>query len=305
MPRGEYLKYKKEDILKRLEGLGVEWISGEYVNRNSKIIVKSKEGYYGLCTLGVIMPESRKKDNVRFFQPINPYTTDNIKTFLKNNNSKYKLLSTTYTRNTDRLIFKCPEHGEFKQTWNTIKQGGGCQICGGTVKYTIEEVKNIMFEINNNIEILSDKYVNVFAYLKCKCLIDGHIWESNFHNLNTNKNGCPECKRRSFLGENNHRYNPDLTDEERINGRSIEGYWRWNQDVKIRDNFTCQRCGEKDIILNSHHINSYNSNEEGRTDLDNGVCLCELCHREFHTIYGYGNNNTNQYNNWMKNYKVN
>ena len=47
--------------------------------------------------------------------------------------------------------------------------------------------------------------------------------------------------------------------------------------------------------LHSHHLDSYNSHEERRLDITNGVCLCEHCHRDFHHYYGYGENTEEDY----------
>ena len=53
----------------------------------------------------------------------------------------------------------------------------------------------------------------------------------------------------------------------------------WKQithQVRIRDNFTCQRCGRKDLPLHVHHIN-------GRSDrLSNLETVCEECHFREH-----------------------
>ena len=47
--------------------------------------------------------------------------------------------------------------------------------------------------------------------------------------------------------------------------------------------------------MNSHHLDGYDWCKERRIDINNGVCLCENCHKEFHKIYGYGNNTKEQY----------
>ena len=35
--------------------------------------------------------------------------------------------------------------------------------------------------------------------------------------------------------------------------------------------------------------------------MTNGVTLCEDCHKEFHKIYGYGNNTEKQYEEFINN----
>jgi hypothetical protein len=53
-------------------------------------------------------------------------------------------------------------------------------------------------------------------------------------------------------------------------------------------NFTCKVCGARGVELNAHHMNGWHSHVEDRYSLDNLVCLCYQCHREFHTQYGNG-----------------
>jgi len=97
-------------------------------------------------------------------------------------------------------------------------------------------------------------------------------------------------------GKNNPSYNPNLTNEDRVNSRHIPGYKKWRQCVYERDNYTCQCCGDnKGGNLVAHHLESYNNNKDLRTTIGNGVTLCETCHKDFHHQYGYGDNTKEQF----------
>jgi len=79
-------------------------------------------------------------------------------------------------------------------------------------------------------------------------------------------------------------------------------YKQWRQDVFERDGYTCQRCQDKDKRVNAHHHKKYFSAlmEEIKEyfplsdlyteammykplwDLNNGITLCEKCHKKKH-----------------------
>ena len=75
----------------------------------------------------------------------------------------------------------------------------GCPICNivnRTKKH--EQFIKEMSLINPNIEILS-KYITVNTKIKCKCLIDQHVWEVIPDSL-LHDHGCPVCAARNRVG---------------------------------------------------------------------------------------------------------
>lgn len=92
-------------------------------------------------------------------------------------------------------------------------------------------------------------------------------------------------RSKAMIGELNPAYNPNLTDEERKDKRSGEEHKKWSREVKQRANFTCDCCGQFGGKLFSHHLNCYKYFPEERTNIDNGVCLCDVCHKKFHYDY--------------------
>lgn len=104
-------------------------------------------------------------------------------------------------------------------------------------------------------------------------------------------------------GKNNPNYDETKTDIERIKGRNFDGYAYWRREVYKRDNYTCRCCRDRrGGNLTAHHLNGYNWDKEHRTDIDNGITLCEECHNKFHIIYGYGWNTKQQFEEFMNNY---
>lgn len=62
--------------------------------------------------------------------------------------------------------------------------------------------------------------------------------------------------------------------------RKSLSYATWRENVFARDNWTCQKCAARGIILEAHHIRSFSKFPELRFELTNGITLCQPCHRK-------------------------
>ena len=104
---------------------------------------------------------------------------------------------------------------------------------------------------------------------------------------------------RTLSDSNSPFWNPNLTIEDRIKRRNIPGLEEWSFNVKKAYNFICYICKySKGNKLVSHHLNSWDIHPQQRLDLQNGVCLCEDCHKDFHHLYGFGQNTREQFEEW-------
>lgn len=181
-----------------------------------------------------------------------------------------------------------------------------CNKCSSHINkgYNLDFVKKTLNDIGY--ELLDYMgYRNVEDKIKFKCN-RGHVGITSFRML---KDGCKckQCYIENIKGSGNPNYNPNLTDEQRADAAkcrnaSLENR-KWKSDVKKRDNYTCQCCKKRGGILVSHHLDGYNWCIEKRLDLDNGITLCEDCHRKFHGKYGYGYNTMQQYIDFLKDIK--
>jgi hypothetical protein len=112
-----------------------------------------------------------------------------------------------------------------------------------------------------------------------------------------------ERVRRSnkYKGKNNPSWKGGITKKNlQIRGSFESKIWR--ESVFIRDNWTCQKCLERGIKLNTHHINNFAEWPELRFAIDNGITLCKECHLKFHKLYGRTKNNKEQIKLFLKNY---
>lgn len=144
---------------------------------------------------------------------------------------------------------------------------------------------------------------NVDVCVVCDCC--GLLLNIAYSTYNQCKRGekyyCHKCVMSIFYsGENCYKWNNNKTEEERILGRKILKYTKFIKQVLNRDNFICQHCNKeiKNGNAEVHHLDGYDWCVERRTDETNGITLCKTCHKNFHLIYGYGNNTKAQFEEW-------
>lgn len=147
---------------------------------------------------------------------------------------------------------------------------------------------------------------NIKVRVKCDNLSCCEEYELNYQQyLNQTHDGKIYCKKCAntilHSGENHPRWKTDKTQEEREKDRkSNSKYTDFVKKVMTRDNHTCKCCNKK---LNHngvvHHLDGWDNFKEKRYDESNGITLCKICHKNFHSIYGYGNNTKEQFEEWI------
>jgi len=218
----------------------------------------------------------------------------------------YELLSTSkeYQNGHTPLNYICPNHrseGIKTMSYNNLLKGKTCKSCSNDKRSKDKRFSGdfIYSEfINKGYEPLfkPEDYINSTQELKYICPIhrDEGVKHITYSNL-ASGHGCHSCFADRNSGEKSYRWDPKLTDEERIMKRSYTEYYAWRKDTFERDNYICQCCGQRGGILNAHHLVNYSQDIEGRLNLDNSVTLCREEHILFHKTYGYQNNTKEQY----------
>lgn len=172
-------------------------------------------------------------------------------------------------------------------------------------KYAVKRGTTILVKIED-LPISS----NVMVDLTCDCCQKDLKWSYNDYNRRNHdrKTYCKKCAKATFnSGENNNRWNPNLTEEERIIGRNYPEYTEFIKSVLARDNYTCRCCGENySANMEVHHLYGYSGFPEYRIDQTQALTLCKNCHKAFHNWhykkYGFenkGNCTREQYEEWF------
>lgn len=131
----------------------------------------------------------------------------------------------------------------------------------------------------------------------------------------SNQRGCEnifcssKCKQEYHIGKNHPNWIEDRTQIKNTNNtiRWSKEMCDWRKTIYKRDNYTCQMCGNRSskdnaIILNAHHIERFADNEDLRFDINNGITLCEDCHK---LTYGKEKDFEEQFKNIINSIKIN
>lgn len=71
-----------------------------------------------------------------------------------------------------------------------------------------------------------------------------------------------------------------ITDKYGRSGRKVDEDWKIA--VRIKDGYTCQRCGKVEKYIHAHHIAPRSRRPDLRHVVSNGKCLCNSCHTWVH-----------------------
>ena len=109
------------------------------------------------------------------------------------------------------------------------------------------------------------------------------ICGTGFYNRNGRKKYCShKCYSKALesikTGENSHFWRGGKTKESKRIKTTAE-YKKWRAAVFSRDLYKCVKCGSKENI-EAHHIKEQSKYPELRFDINNGMTLCHICHKQ-------------------------
>ncbi len=100
------------------------------------------------------------------------------------------------------------------------------------------------------------------------------------------KRKISESLKGMFSKEKNPNWKGGITNALKVIRYSDE-YFNWRDIIFKRDNFECRICKkESNGDLNAHHILSFAVYPDIRFDKNNGITVCQKCHKLLHKIFG-------------------
>ena len=130
-----------------------------------------------------------------------------------------------------------------------------------------------LLELKNSRDIERKKYCSHV----CRGKVNGKkcdmtkLWEK----ANTSEANAKKVR----VGKNHPKW---ITDRNKVKSRARPEMTQWRNFVFTRDNFTCKYCQKIGGKLEAHHKAPYSKFPKLRWELDNGITLCESCHKSLH-----------------------
>ena len=129
---------------------------------------------------------------------------------------------------------------------------------------------------------IAKRYTKVRPGLYCSILCSDRAKDRKwFKTMVRTPEHCAKISK-ALTGEGNGMWLGGITPEHRII-RSSAAYRRWRNATLETDNHKCTMCGDKDN-LEAHHLDLFSKNKSARFDPENGVTLCQPCHKDVHSF---------------------
>ena len=305
----------KEDIVK----MGYKPLFDTYINCDEKLDVEDKDGYKFTMSYYNI----KRGQTPQLFKVNNPYAVENVKHFLKINNKPYKLLDDFVgDMNKHKMLFQYDEGYKAYSTMAILLRGDNPRIFYKENPHTLDNIKIYVNKVNSLVETISDEYIDNKSIIKLKCKKHGEF-EAPWVELKQLDCVCPKCgieKRKHSIYDGVYREICDTLRNE---------IYDWKKESMEHSNFKCVVTKERfDVVHHSHSFNSivkeaidilcleerlyeHQYVEEDLTNIrilvkelhdkyTKGVCLTDGVHKEFHNLYGYGDNTFEQFEEFYK-----
>ena len=175
-----FLSHNLDPLFNRFEGR---------IGAKVKLPAINKSGYK-VC---ISIDNLKAGQNTYVFSKSNPYTIENIKTYLRNYAKDYTLLSTNYANSQTKLKWKCGKGHVFEMVWGDFKSGKRCSKCSGKYRRTNDEFINEVYELVGNEYAFLGEFKSVDSKIKVVHRKCNHAYEVTPYKFINAGQRCPRC----------------------------------------------------------------------------------------------------------------
>jgi len=279
------IKYTYEDVKSVIEYNGYKLLSGSYESR-VKLKLQCSEGHNWSVRFDCFVAGTRCP-----YCAGNKITYEKVKQYVESQG--YKLLSDYVNSQKTKLKLLCPNGHVHFIRWNNFQQGQRCPICSVLKEDKHPSWKGGVSKLNIPLyDTYADKLYPVEetrkteeGYLEVKCSNCDKWFTPKKSNVVSriiaiNKHGghrfyCSDSCKQACPVYGQVKYPKGFKEYSRPHQKE------WADLVKSRDNYTCQICGSKNN-LTAHHIEPVICDPVQSLDIDNGITLCNKCHKKIH-----------------------
>lgn len=188
--------------------------SDERISAIEKLPALNSEGY----KVWICVDKLKSGKRPDSFSKFNPWTTENIKRYLKKIGSNYKIISVDYKNNYSKLEWKCDKGHLYLTSWREFQQGNRCPKCSGNYKRTNEEFLSEVQQLTGEEYRFLEEFRGVDEKIRVvheKC---GYLYQVTPYKFINVGQRCPRCceskgekEVRAFLDRNNISYKEEFT----------------------------------------------------------------------------------------------
>lgn len=155
-------KYNDNEFIGKLKEYGYDYIDGEYKNQFSKLRCYDKDGYIVYVNFDSL---ENKKCGTSPFHKRNPYTIENIKTYLsKHKECQCDYYSGIYETAKSKLRFKCSCGNTFLTTFENVRylHKNKCDDCSGFhLNLSYNDIKKNLENKGYYLEVPEEEYKGI------------------------------------------------------------------------------------------------------------------------------------------------
>jgi hypothetical protein len=193
-----------------------------------------------------------------------------------------------------KVDVQCPECGEIRNIYYSSLCRAGHTMCHAcSIKKKMGKTLEIGSK-HNRLTVIKASAKSGYSICECECGTIKEVANYAITSGGTKSCGCLLTEHIKKVGchrekEGHWNWQGGISTDRQID-MGKKNYKEWRTSVFERDEYTCQKCNRVGRRLRAHHILNYANNQDKCFDVNNGITLCEKCHRSFHHINGFNTN---------------